>query len=179
MKNFKGIIILLGLIMACLIVLSVFLTVELLQRKREQTNPTDTAVTTTAAASETTSGTSSGETSATSASTSTAIETTPAGTTATASQPTTSEPEVTTTAATTNTPGLITLEQAEAIALSQFDGEVRVLESEDNTDDNPPHYELELTDGQYDYEIKIHALTGAVIDYEREPIEDVDDETGD
>jgi uncharacterized membrane protein YkoI len=168
MKNTKGIIILLSLIVAGLLALSVFLTVQLLKQTHDHGNPTNTSNTTTASTS---------EPAGTTTTASTASEATSAETTQPTSQPSTSGPEVTTTAP--NIPGLITAEQAKAIALSQFDSNVSVLEVENHTDDSPPHYELELTDGYYDYALKIHAVTGAVIDYEREPVEGDESETED
>lgn len=172
MKNFRGVFILLGLIMACLIVLSVLLTIQLVQKAREQNNPTDTAASS-IIVSETdnwqngTQPTSSD--SGTASTTPTASATTgtlPTESTASTSQSTTAGPSVTT--ATSSLPGLITPGQAESIALAQLEGDVQILEIENHTGDNPPHYELELTDGNYEYSLKIHAVTGAIIDFEKE-----------
>ena len=182
MKNFKGVFILLGLIMACLIVLSILLTIQLVQKAREQNNPTGTSASTTVV-SETDNGqngtqpTSSGSgTAITSPTTSATTGTMPAETTATTSQPTTADPTVTT--ATSNLPGLITPGQAESIALAQLEGDASILEIENHTGDNPPHYELELTDGSYEYSLKIHAVTGAIIDFEKEPAGEEEESDG-
>lgn len=175
MKKFKGIIIPLCLIMLCLLALSVFLTIQLLQRTRDQRNTSQTSMTTTAGTSETTFGTSGNQTGTTTAGTT--VETTQAVTTGPTTVPSTSDPAATTTRS--EAPGLLTAEQARIIALDQFDSDVRVLEQENHTEDNPPHYEFELTDGHYDYDLKIHAVTGAVIDYEKEPVESGESENSD
>ena len=178
MKNFRGVIILLGLIMACLIVLSVFLTIQLIQKTREKSNPADTSAST-IEVSETDNGqgstqpTGTSVTASTMPTTSITIETTPAETTAPTSPPATTEPAATT--ASSNLPGLITPGQAESVALAQFEGDAQILEIENHTGDNPPHYEIELTDGNYEYSLKIHAVTGAIIDFEKEPVGETED----
>lgn len=180
MKSFRGVIILLGLIMACLIVLSVLLTIQLVQKAREQNNPTDTAASS-VVVSETDNGQngtqptgSSSGTASTTPTTNATTGTITTETTTSTSQTTTAKP--TTTTAEPNLPGLITPGQAESIALAQLEGDAQILEIEDHTGDNPPHYELELTDGSYEYSLKIHAVTGAIIDFDKEPAGDEDGE---
>ncbi|WFA08163.1 PepSY domain-containing protein [Tissierella sp. Yu-01] len=56
------------------------------------------------------------------------------------------------------------------------------LEIELDDDDNPSSYEIEFRYGNYEYEIKINAVTGAILDYERNRIdaeEDYDDDKDD
>ena len=54
------------------------------------------------------------------------------------------------------------------IALDKIGANARVLEIELEKDDNPSKYELELTDGTYEYEVEIHAVSGVIIDFEKE-----------
>lgn len=39
-------------------------------------------------------------------------------------------------------------------------------------DNHPPKYDVTLTMGVYVYELEIHAVTGAIIDFEKDPIDD-------
>lgn len=58
--------------------------------------------------------------------------------------------------------------EAMQIALDKIGGNARVLEIELEKDDNPPKYQLELSDGTYEYEVEIHAVSGVIIDFEKE-----------
>ncbi len=58
--------------------------------------------------------------------------------------------------------------QAEAIALALVCPQGQVVKSSFESDENPLSYEVSvICDGQR-YEIKIHAVTGAVIEYEKD-----------
>ena len=35
-------------------------------------------------------------------------------------------------------------------------------------DNNPPKYEIEMYNENYEYEIEVHGITGAIIDFERD-----------
>lgn len=71
---------------------------------------------------------------------------------------------------------LISLDDAKAIALNYVGSEAVILETEFDRDDNPPKYEITLVAGDFEYEIEIHAVTGAIIEMERESADDsVDD----
>lgn len=69
---------------------------------------------------------------------------------------------------------LISLEKAKAIALDYVGSGAVVLELELERDDNPPKFEIKLEACGYEYEIEIHAITGAIIDMEREPVDSQD-----
>jgi len=70
-------------------------------------------------------------------------------------------------------------EQAAALALDHVGDAARILSIEAEFDDNPPIYEMKLTDGTYNYEIEIHAITGTILDYERTRAEDESDDEPD
>lgn len=72
---------------------------------------------------------------------------------------------------------LISKDQAAAIALAQVGG--TVVEIEFESEDNPPLYEIKLITDEYEYEIKVHAVTGALLDLEKERIESSDDSSDD
>ena len=63
----------------------------------------------------------------------------------------------------------ISAAQAQQIAMNRIRTEgLRVVETELKTDKYPPLYEVELIDNQYKYEVKIHAVTGQIIEIEKE-----------
>ena len=62
----------------------------------------------------------------------------------------------------------ITKEEAIKIALKKIGTDAKLDEIEFEKDDNPPKYELEMYDDEYEYEIEIHAITGAILDFEKE-----------
>lgn len=74
---------------------------------------------------------------------------------------------------------LISLDAAKAIALAQVGSGAVILEAELDDEDNPPKYEITLIAGGYEYEIEIHAVTGSIIEMEREQAEGPDDESDD
>ena len=62
----------------------------------------------------------------------------------------------------------ITKEKAIEIALAKIGSKAVLDEIEFEQDDNPPKYEIEMYDDKYEYEIEIHAITGAVLEFERD-----------
>lgn len=62
----------------------------------------------------------------------------------------------------------ITKEKAIQIAIARIGSNATLEEIEFDKGDNPPKYEIEMYDDKYEYEIEIHAITGAVLDFERE-----------
>lgn len=80
-----------------------------------------------------------------------------------------------TTTAKTNYPAddvFLKSDQAVGLVKDRVGNAARVLSVEAEFDDNPPVYEIELIDDQYHYEIEIHAITGAILEYERTHIDD-------
>ncbi len=71
--------------------------------------------------------------------------------------------------------GLISAAQARAIAAGYVGGSPAFLEVSLDADDNPPVYEIELISGNYRYEIDIHAVTGSILELERETLASEDD----
>ena len=69
----------------------------------------------------------------------------------------------------------ITKEKAIEIALARIGSKATLDEIEFEKDDNPPKYEIEMYDDKYEYEIEIHAITGDIIDYEKDSHDDHDD----
>lgn len=61
----------------------------------------------------------------------------------------------------------IGLKKAKQIALDNVPG-AAVVKAEFDTDDGVPVYEIELIKGRYEYEFKIHAKTGAVLEQEKD-----------
>lgn len=59
----------------------------------------------------------------------------------------------------------ISKERAIEIARTKV-GSARLEEIEFEDDDFPPHYELEFEDGDIEYELKIHAVTGVILEFE-------------
>jgi uncharacterized membrane protein YkoI len=62
---------------------------------------------------------------------------------------------------------LITPDAAKAIAIDQIGADAKIIDFCLESEDNPPIYDIELSAGGFKYEIKIHAVTGAVIDQEK------------
>ncbi len=62
----------------------------------------------------------------------------------------------------------ITKDEAIEIGLKKLGSEAVLIDIESDLDDNPPKYELEFVLGKYEYEIEIHAITGAIIDFEKD-----------
>ena len=58
--------------------------------------------------------------------------------------------------------------EAEAIALAYVGltrADVTGLRTEADTDDGVPEYEVEFRAGRLEYDVEIHAETGAILDY--------------
>ncbi|MET3576579.1 PepSY domain-containing protein [Bhargavaea ullalensis] len=64
--------------------------------------------------------------------------------------------------------GLITQDEAIRIAREKAGESVRVLEVELDDDDRYPVYELELSDGTFEFEVDIDAKSGNVVSFEKE-----------
>lgn len=69
-------------------------------------------------------------------------------------------------------PTFISSEEAIKIGKNKVGAEAKLIKIEADLDDNPPKYNIELVLGDYEYELEIHAITGAVIDFERDEIDD-------
>ena len=67
---------------------------------------------------------------------------------------------------------LITPEQAQAIAMDEIGKNAKLLSIKSELDNHPPKYDVTLTMGGYVYELEIHAVTGAIIDFEKDPMDD-------
>ncbi|MCM1498475.1 MAG: PepSY domain-containing protein [Clostridium sp.] len=74
---------------------------------------------------------------------------------------------------TNNQSAYIGKDKAKEIALGKVPG-ARVIKVELDKDDGVPVYEVELIKDSYEYEIKIHAKTGKILEFESEPIDDDD-----
>ena len=62
----------------------------------------------------------------------------------------------------------ITKEKAIEIAHNKIGSKATLEDIDFDEDDNPPKYEIEMHDDKYEYEIEIHAITGAVLEFERD-----------
>lgn len=62
----------------------------------------------------------------------------------------------------------ISKETAIKIALKKIGKSANLDEIEFEKDDNPPSYEIEMYDDKYEYEIKVHAISGAILEFERD-----------
>lgn len=69
---------------------------------------------------------------------------------------------------TTKTTKLITKEKAIEIAKAKLNGKGRVTDIELEHDDGVRYYELELKHGKTEYDVKIHAVTGKILKFERD-----------
>jgi uncharacterized membrane protein YkoI len=63
---------------------------------------------------------------------------------------------------------LISGDKAIKIALDKIGREANLDEMKLDKDDNPPKYEIEMYNDDYEYEIEIHAITGAILKFEKE-----------
>ena len=72
--------------------------------------------------------------------------------------------------ATTKNKSYITAKEASAIALKHSPGTVKEVELDD--DDNRPHFEIEIKDDKYEYEFEIDAVTGKILDFEKDREDD-------
>lgn len=66
----------------------------------------------------------------------------------------------------------ISKDEATKIGIKKVGNGAKLKKIEADLDDNPPKYELEITLGKYKYELEIHAITGAVIDFEKDEKDD-------
>jgi uncharacterized membrane protein YkoI len=64
----------------------------------------------------------------------------------------------------------ITAKEAIAIALKHSPGTVKEVELDD--DDKRAHFEIEIKDGKYEYEFEIDAITGEILDFEKDRDDD-------
>lgn len=62
----------------------------------------------------------------------------------------------------------ITQNQALDKAISRIGKTATLLSIELDKDDNPPKFEIEMMDETYEYDIEIHAISGVVLDFEKE-----------
>jgi uncharacterized membrane protein YkoI len=62
----------------------------------------------------------------------------------------------------------ISQETAKKIAVDHVGSGSKIRSFEEELDDSPPKFEIELEHGNYQYDLEIHAITGAIIDFERE-----------
>lgn len=69
---------------------------------------------------------------------------------------------------------LLTEDQAIAIALKKAKGTVTDIELDD--DDRRKHYDIEIKDGNYEYDLKIDAVSGKVLKFEKDYDDDQDDD---
>lgn len=69
-------------------------------------------------------------------------------------------------------PTFISSEEAIKIGKNKVGVEAKLMKVEADLDDNPPKYNIELVLGNYEYELEIHAITGAVIDFEKDEMDD-------
>jgi uncharacterized membrane protein YkoI len=64
----------------------------------------------------------------------------------------------------------ITAKEAIAIALKHSPGTVKEVELDD--DDKRAYFEIEIEDGKYEYEFEIDAITGKILDFEKDRDDD-------
>lgn len=69
---------------------------------------------------------------------------------------------------TTKTTKFITKEKAIELAKAQLSGKGRVTDIELEHDDGLRYYEMELKHGKIEYDVKIHAVTGEILKFERD-----------
>jgi uncharacterized membrane protein YkoI len=72
--------------------------------------------------------------------------------------------------ATAKNKNFITAKEAIAIALKHSPGTVKEVELDD--DDKRAHFEIEIKDGKYEYEFEIDAVTGKILDFEKDRDDD-------
>lgn len=66
----------------------------------------------------------------------------------------------------------ISEDKAKEIAINKVGNGAKLIKIKSKFNDNPPKYELELILGNYEYELEVHAITGAIIDFKKEDIDD-------
>jgi uncharacterized membrane protein YkoI len=66
---------------------------------------------------------------------------------------------------------LLTSDQAIAIAKKKADGTVTKVELD--SDDGRKHYDIEIKDGTYEYDFEIDAVTGKILEFEKDRDDDV------
>ena len=69
-----------------------------------------------------------------------------------------------------NNKNYISAKDAIAIAIEHSPGTVKAVELDD--DDNHAHFEIEIKDGKYEYEFEIDAITGKILDFEKDHDDD-------
>ena len=69
-------------------------------------------------------------------------------------------------------PKYISKEQAMEIGINKVGKGAKLILIESDLDNNPPKYELEIILDNYEYELEIHAITGAIIDFDKDEIDD-------
>ena len=69
-----------------------------------------------------------------------------------------------------NNKNYISAKEAIAIAIKHSPGTVKDVELDD--DDNHAHFEIEIKDGKYEYEFEIDAITGKILDFEKDRDDD-------
>lgn len=67
-------------------------------------------------------------------------------------------------------PKLISESEAIKIGLEKVGDGAKLIEVDADLDDNPPKYELEIICGDYEYELEIHGITGAILDFEKDEL---------
>lgn len=67
-------------------------------------------------------------------------------------------------------PKYISTDQAIDIGLKKVGHGSELIKVESDLDNNPPKYELEIILGNYEYEIEIHAITGSLINFEKDDL---------
>jgi len=73
--------------------------------------------------------------------------------------------------AVTKSPGTLSPEEAQAIALAHAGftaDQVRFLRTEYESDDRVPRYDVSFREGPWEYEYEIHAETGAILSFEKD-----------
>ena len=65
---------------------------------------------------------------------------------------------------------ILRAKEAIAIALKQTPGTVTDVELDD--DDGRAYFEIEIEDGKYEYEYEIDAVTGKILDFEKDREDD-------
>lgn len=73
----------------------------------------------------------------------------------------------------TNQPGFLTFDEASAKALQEVDGKITDIELD--RDDRVPHFEIDIDKDGYDYDLKLDAVTGEILQQKREKDDNDDD----
>lgn len=69
-------------------------------------------------------------------------------------------------------PTYITKDEAIEIGIKKVGVGAKVIKVKSDLEDNPPKFELEIQLKNHEYELEIHAITGSIIDFEKEKIDD-------